>query len=66
MKIKAESVLTYWGVEDISSEYKRFIELGATEHESPQNVGGEIMVATVKDPWGNIIGLIHNPDFKLA
>jgi lactoylglutathione lyase len=23
------------------------------------------MVASVKDPWGNIIGLIYNPYFKV-
>jgi len=23
------------------------------------------MVASVKDPWGNIIGLIYNPEFRL-
>lgn len=62
---KPENVLTYWGVEDIAGEYQRFLELGAAEHEKPQNVGGEIMVATVKDPWGNIIGLIYNPEFTL-
>ena len=61
---KSENVLTYWGVEDIEKEYNRFIELGATEHQKPTNVGGPIMVATVKDPWGNIVGLIYNPVFK--
>lgn len=62
---KPDSVLTYWGVNDVEKEFKRFIAGGATEHEKPQNVGGEIVVATVKDPWGNIIGLIYNPEFKL-
>jgi len=38
--------------------------LGAIAHEEPHNVGGEISVASVKDPWGNIIGIIYNPDFK--
>jgi predicted enzyme related to lactoylglutathione lyase len=61
---KPESVLTYWGVADISSEYSRLVRLGAVPHSPPENVGGDIMVATVKDPWGNIIGLIHNPEFK--
>ena len=62
---KAESVLTYWGVDDIDSEYKRFVESGAVPHEEPTNVGGEIVVASVKDAWGNIIGLIYNPEFRL-
>lgn len=61
----SENVLSYWGVEDIEKEFKRLISLGATAHEEPANVGGEIMVATVKDPWGNIIGMIYNPDFKV-
>lgn len=59
-----ENVATFWGVEDIQKEYDRFIECGATAAEPPMNVGGEIMVATVKDPWGNLIGLIYNPEFK--
>ena len=62
---KAESVLTYWGVNEIEKVYKHFIESGATEHEKPHSVGGPLMVASVKDPWGNIIGLIYNPVFKL-
>lgn len=62
---KADSVFTYWGVEKIEEQYQRFLSLGATPHEAPQNVGGEVVVASVKDPWGNVIGLIHNPEFKL-
>ena len=62
---KTENILTYWGVEDIDTEYKRLISLGATEFEAPRNVGGEIMVAGVKDPWGNILGIIYNPEFKV-
>ena len=62
---KADSVLTYWGVEEIHSEFERFLKLGAKEHEAPHNVGGDIMVGSVKDPWGNIIGLIYNPHFEL-
>jgi lactoylglutathione lyase len=41
------------------------LNLGATSHENPVNVGGEIMVGTVKDPWGNVLGIIYNPEFKL-
>ena len=63
--VKGDNTITYWGVEDIQSEYNRLLELGATIHEAPENVGGEIMVASVKDLWGNIIGLIYNPHFKL-
>ena len=52
-------------IEDIDGTLHRFMEHGATAHEAPMNVGGEIVVASVKDPWGNVIGLIYNPDFAL-
>ena len=62
---KIESVVTYWGVDKIQDVYDRLITLGATENEKPYNVGGEMMTATLKDPFGNVIGLIYNPYFKL-
>ncbi|WP_235015740.1 VOC family protein [Aquimarina sp. AU58] len=62
---KSDSVLSYWGVEKIDTTYQRLLDLGATEHEKPTNVGGEIVVATVKCPWNNIIGIIYNPQFKI-
>ena len=61
-----DNVLGYWGVDNIQQTYDHLIEMGAKMHEPPTNVGGPIMVASVKDPWGNIIGLIYNPTFKLA
>lgn len=62
---KADNVLTYWGVDKIETEFERILSLGGTVHEKPTNVGGEIVVATLFDPWKNIIGLIYNPEFRL-
>ncbi len=62
---KPDNVVSYWGVENIAGEFARFVDLGAKEDTPPVNVGGEIMVATVIDPWGNSIGLIYNPEFSL-
>lgn len=61
---KSENVEMYWGVNNVEASYNRLLSLGATAHQSPQNVGEEIIVATVKDPWNNIIGIIYNPGFK--
>lgn len=61
---KGASVLTYWGVNDVELEYQRMLEHGAGSYEKPHNVGGEIVVGAVKDPWNNVIGLIYNPEFK--
>lgn len=62
---KTESVVSYWGVDNIEKVYQHLIENGAIENEKPRNVGGNIMTATVKDPWGNVIGIIYNPEFKI-
>ena len=64
-KAKSANVLTYWGVNKIHEEYDRLLKLGASALEPPNNVGGEIVVAAVRDPWGNAIGIIYNPEFKL-
>jgi predicted enzyme related to lactoylglutathione lyase len=63
---KQRSVETYWGVEDIQAEYDRLLEHGASPCEPPTNVGGGILVATVYDPWGNLLGIIYNPHFSLV
>lgn len=61
-----ENVETYWGVDDIQSTFAQLLACGATAHEEPTNVGGDIWVAMLKDPWGNILGIIQNPHFKVA
>lgn len=62
---KAESVIAYWGVENIQKTYERLVNIGAVENEKPYHSGKNIITATVKDPFGNVIGLIYNPKFNL-
>ncbi len=57
--------VTYWGVSDAQAAFDRLISLGATGRSAPQDVGGGIRVASVLDPFGNILGIIQNPHFKL-
>ena len=61
---KEVHVISYWAVEDIDEAYNELLELGSRPHGNPTNVGGELMVASVIDPWGNPIGIIYNPYFK--
>lgn len=63
--LKGENVISYWGVENIHETYDYLLSSGARMHEAPNNVGGELMVASVFDPWDNLIGIIYNPYFKL-
>jgi predicted enzyme related to lactoylglutathione lyase len=53
----------YFGVADAQAEYDRLIELGGTALEPPHEVGGGIIVAAVRDPFGNPFGVIKNPHF---
>ncbi len=52
-----------WGVSDIQAEVARIVALGASVKMGPQDVGGGISVAELNDPFGNLLGLIENPNF---
>jgi predicted enzyme related to lactoylglutathione lyase len=56
--------VAYWGVKDARAAYKRLLDLGATGVEEVQDVGGGILVGEVRDPFGNVLGVIDNPHFK--
>jgi predicted enzyme related to lactoylglutathione lyase len=62
---KSDAVVAYWGVENAGVTLQHLLEQGATLHEDLQDVGDGIKVATVKDPFGNVFGVIENPHFKL-
>lgn len=57
--------VAYWGVEDADRALARLLGLGAGEHGAVQDVGGGIRVATVTDPFGNVLGIIENPHFRV-
>src|ERR1700761_4189517 len=52
-EVKTTNVLTYWGVDDVKATYDELLENGATPFEEPMDVGDGIIVAVVKDPFGN-------------
>jgi predicted enzyme related to lactoylglutathione lyase len=56
----------WWGVADVKAEYARLLALGATELQPATDVGEGIKVAAVKDPFGNRVGIIENPNFKIS
>jgi predicted enzyme related to lactoylglutathione lyase len=63
---KSVGVVTYWGVPDAAAAMARLLEAGATEHEGVQDVGDGIMVGSVIDPFGNVVGIIQNLHFQIA
>jgi len=63
--VKGSSEVGYWGVDNIENSLKAIIAAGGELADEIQEVGGGIKVASVKDPSGNIFGIIENPHFKI-
>jgi predicted enzyme related to lactoylglutathione lyase len=55
--------VTYWGVRDADSALAALIDAGATLQHDVIDVGESIRVATVREPNGNLFGVIENPHF---
>ena len=53
--------VAYWGVADITAAHAHLLSCGARPVDPVTEVGEGIKVATLADPWGNLIGLIENP-----
>jgi predicted enzyme related to lactoylglutathione lyase len=57
--------VAYWRVPAIEDAVRHFVSAGAAIVAPAQDVGEGIKVATVSDPFGNLIGLLENPQFAL-
>jgi predicted enzyme related to lactoylglutathione lyase len=55
-----------WGVDDIAAEVIRLNALGVEVVGDVQEVGGGIKVVAIRDPFGNLVGLIENPGFDVG
>lgn len=53
----------YWGVAHLEAAVEHLKTLGATVSSPVQDVGEGIWVVTLRDPFGNALGLIENPHF---
>lgn len=49
----------YWSVDDIETSLKELLAKNAVIIQPVTEVGGNIKVAVVNDPWGNAVGLIQ-------
>lgn len=56
----------YFGARDLEVAITQFLSAGATLRDAAREVGEGIRVATVRDPFGNVIGLIDNPHFDAS
>jgi predicted enzyme related to lactoylglutathione lyase len=60
----AGGAVLYWGVANADSVFARLLELGAEPMESVNDVGSGVRHATLRDPFGNVLGIIENPHFR--
>lgn len=54
---------TYWGVPDAHEAVQSLCDSGCDIVEEITDVGEEILMASVRNPHGQIIGVIQNPHF---
>jgi predicted enzyme related to lactoylglutathione lyase len=64
--IHGNASTAYWSVENVDQKIGHLISIGAHLEDEPMDVGEGVIVASVKDPWNNIIGIIYNPYFKIT
>jgi len=57
--------VAYWKVADADAAFDHLVATGAKPHAAVGDVGGGIRVASVLDPFGNIVGIIENPNDRL-
>lgn len=57
--------VAYWGVDDLAKAFEELKGKTVNVVSPLQDVGEGIKVATISDPFGNLIGLIENPHFTL-
>ncbi len=51
--------ITYWKVDHIDGMFKHFSDKGVSIHQEVHSVGEGTRLGSVKDPFGNVIGLIE-------
>ncbi len=55
--------VVYWHVDNVTATFEQLLSMGAKRLESPQDRGEGFITATVIDPFGNILGVMHNPHY---
>ncbi|MDN5918382.1 MAG: VOC family protein [Pseudonocardia sp.] len=60
------AVTVAWHVDDIGATVETLLAMGATEHQPITEQGGAgsgFVTASVVDPFGNVLGVMHNPHY---
>ncbi|RHA37764.1 VOC family protein [Cellulomonas rhizosphaerae] len=55
--------IVYWHVDELEATFERALALGATQHDEVRERGAGFVTASVVDPFGNVLGLMTNPNW---
>ena len=53
----------FWHVDDLPATLEQLLAMGATEYEPLTTRDSGFTTASVIDPFGNILGVMHNPHY---
>ncbi len=56
-----DGMTAYWDVDDINESLRQLLDAGAQADQPVKDVGGGMLIATVKDADGNILGIRQLP-----
>jgi catechol 2,3-dioxygenase-like lactoylglutathione lyase family enzyme len=55
--------IMHWHVDDVPGTVGKLLEMGATEYDPITERESGFVTASVVDPFGNILGVMHNPHY---
>ncbi len=58
-----DGAIMHWHVDDLDATVERLLSMGAEEHHPITPRGEGFVTASVVDPFGNVLGVMHNPHY---
>lgn len=55
--------IAFWAVDDVAGAEERLVSLGARTHQGLTERGAGFITASVVDPFGNVLGIMHNEHY---
>ena len=55
--------VVFWHVDDLTATVEKLLAMGAVEYEPVTERGAGFTTASVVDPFGNVLGVMHNPHY---
>lgn len=60
---RPSGAVLFWHVDDLGATLEWLLGHGARELDPPRDRGEGFVTATVVDPFGNVLGVMHNPHY---